>query len=217
MLGQPKQDGEDIGMALLLAPTPEFYDQQADKDAKENRKVSYYFRYLLPYKSQLFQLIVGLLLGSVLSLIFPFLTQAMVDQGIGNANLSLITPDPDRPTRSFRHPPGRGVSSELDHAPHEYPDQYFAHIRLSGQTDEVSPSGFRLENVGDIMQRIGDNSRIRSFLTGTTLTTLFSFVNFFIFAGIMAYYDLTILLIFLVGNALYVTWIAPFCATGANP
>lgn len=60
------------------------------------------------------------------------------------------------------------------------------------------------------MQRIGDNSRIRSFLTGTTLSTLFSFINFFIFAGILAYYNLTILSIFLIGNTLYVSWIVIF-------
>jgi ATP-binding cassette subfamily B protein len=71
-------------------------------------------------------------------------------------------------------------------------------------------SFFDSKNVGDIMQRIGDNGRIRSFLTGTTLTTLFSFVNFFIFAGIMAYYNLTILGIFLLGNALYIGWILLF-------
>lgn len=86
-----KRNDEDTGVALLLAPTPEFYEQQTNKETKDPRGISYYFRYLLPYKPQLFQLVVGLLLGSVLSLIFPFLAQAMVDQGIGNANLSLIT------------------------------------------------------------------------------------------------------------------------------
>ena len=69
---------------------------------------------------------------------------------------------------------------------------------------------FDAKNIGDIMQRIGDHGRIQSFMTGTTLTTIFSFFNFFIFAFIMAYYNLTILVVFLVGNALYVTWILSF-------
>ena len=51
----------------------------------------YYVKYLIPYKSQIAQLIIGMLLGSLFQLIFPFLTQAMVDQGIGNANLSFVT------------------------------------------------------------------------------------------------------------------------------
>ena len=63
---------------------------------------------------------------------------------------------------------------------------------------------FDAKNIGDIMQRIGDHGRIQSFMTGTTLSTLFSFFNFFIFAGIMAYYNLAILIVFLVGNILYV-------------
>lgn len=205
-----KVGGEDTGAALVLAPTPEFYEQDADTDTKEQRKIGYYFRYLLPYKSQLFQLIVGLLLGSVLSLIFPFLTQAMVDQGIGNANLSLITLILIAQLVLFITQLGVGFL------------QNWVTLHMNSRISISLISDFLIKlmrlpirffdskNVGDIMQRIGDNSRIRSFLTGTTLTTLFSFFNFFIFAGIMAYYNLTILLIFLAGNALYVTWIVLF-------
>ena len=69
---------------------------------------------------------------------------------------------------------------------------------------------FDAKNIGDIMQRIGDHSRIQSFMTGTTLSTIFSFFNFFVFAFIMAYYNLTILMVFLVGNSLYVLWILAF-------
>jgi ATP-binding cassette subfamily B protein len=85
-----KSDGKDTGTALLLAPSPEFYDYEDDKE-KQEKNLSHYFRYLFPYKSQYAQIIIGMILGSVLSLIFPFLTQAMVDQGIGNNNLNFIT------------------------------------------------------------------------------------------------------------------------------
>lgn len=56
---------------------------------------------------------------------------------------------------------------------------------------------FDTKNIGDIMQRIGDHGRIESFLTGSTLSTLFSFANFFIFAFILAYYNLPILGVFI--------------------
>ena len=205
-----KKNDEDTGVALLLAPTPEFYEQQADKETKEPRGISYYFRYLLPYKSQLFQLIVGLLLGSVLQLIFPFLTQAMVDQGIGNANLSLITLILIAQLVLFITQLG---VSFLQNWITLHMNSRISISLISDFLTKLMKLPIRFfdsKNVGDIMQRIGDNSRIRSFLTGTTLTTLFSFFNFFIFAGIMAYYNLTILLIFLSGNALYVTWIVLF-------
>ena len=69
---------------------------------------------------------------------------------------------------------------------------------------------FDTKMTGDIMQRIGDHGRIESFLTGSSISTLFSFVNFFIFAFVLAYYNLIILGIFLVGNTLYVIWILLF-------
>jgi ATP-binding cassette subfamily B protein len=69
---------------------------------------------------------------------------------------------------------------------------------------------FDSKNVGDIMQRIGDNERIKSFLTGNSITTLFSFFNFILFACILAYYNLLILAVFFVGNVLYVLWITLF-------
>ena len=206
-----KLNGKDTGTALLLAPTPEFYDQGLhEEDTKEQRKIGYYFRYLIPYKSQLFQLIIGLFLGSVLSLIFPFLTQAMVDQGIGNANLSLITLILIAQLILFVTQLGVGflqswITLHMN-----------SRISISLISDFLTKlmklplRFFDSKNVGDIMQRIGDNSRIRSFLTGTTLSTLFSFINFFIFAGILAYYNLTILSIFLIGNTLYVSWIVIF-------
>ena len=205
-----KLHGEDTGTALLLTPTPEFHDHQTDNESTEPRRISYYLRYLLPYKSQLFQLVIGLFLGSVLSLIFPFLTQAMVDQGIGHANLNLITLILIAQLILFITQLGVGflqnwITLHMN-----------TRISISLISDFLTKlmklplRFFDSKNVGDIMQRIGDNSRIRSFLTGTTLTTLFSFVNFFIFAGIMAYYNLTILLIFLTGNALYITWIVLF-------
>lgn len=85
-----KVNGKDVGVALILSPTPEFYEQEDDKEKRE-KNLSYFFNYLKPYKSQLTQLVVGLIIGSILSLIFPFLTQAVVDQGIANNNLSFIT------------------------------------------------------------------------------------------------------------------------------
>lgn len=69
---------------------------------------------------------------------------------------------------------------------------------------------FDTKMTGDIMQRIGDHARIKSFLMGNTVNILFSVVNFFIFSGILGYYHPLILVIFLVGNSLHVVWILSF-------
>lgn len=83
-------EGKDTGTALLLEPGPDFFDLVEDaKDKKQG--LSYFFRYLTPYKRELIQLILGMLTGSILQLMMPFLTQSLVDTGIRDGNLSFIT------------------------------------------------------------------------------------------------------------------------------
>lgn len=204
-----RKDGKDSGTALVLTPTPDFYERIDDQE-QQKRNLSFYLRYLFPYRSQLFQLVAGMLLGSVFSLILPFLTQAMVDQGIGNRNLNFITLILIAQLVLSVTQMGVGfiqswISLHMN-----------TRISITLISDFLAKlmrlpiRFFDAKNIGDIMQRIGDHGRIQSFMTGTTLTTIFSFFNFFVFAFIMAYYNLTILVVFLVGNALYVTWILSF-------
>ena len=203
-----KYAGEEVGTALLLTPTPDFYSQE-EIDYKE-RTFGYFARYLKPFRSQVFQIIFGLIIGSILSLILPFLTQSMVDQGIGNNNIGFVT---------------LVLIAQLILFITQLTVNFIQSWIILHMNSRISISlisdflaklmklplrFFDSKNVGDIMQRIGDNNRIKSFLTGSTLTTLFSFVNFFIFAGILMYYNILILVIFLLGNTLYVTWILMF-------
>lgn len=69
---------------------------------------------------------------------------------------------------------------------------------------------FDTKNIGDILQRIDDHSRIQSFMTSTVLTSIFSLISFFIFIVIMANYNLLIFTVFLIGNILYILWILLF-------
>jgi len=204
-----KNAGEDTGTALLLKPSPDFYDYEDDK-TKQEKNLGYFFRYLLPYKSQYAQIIVGMVVGMVLSLIAPFLTQAIVDQGIGNNNLPFITLILIAQLVLSITQIGMGfIQSWISLHTN-------TRISISLISDffvklmKLPIRFFDAKNIGDIMQRIGDHGRIQGFMSGTMLSTMFSFVNFFVFAGIMAYYNLTILLVFLTGNTLYVMWIASF-------
>ncbi|MDH6311011.1 ATP-binding cassette subfamily B protein [Dysgonomonas sp. PFB1-18] len=193
---------EDTGTALLLNPTPAFYTN--DKEPDNSRKsIIYFFSYLKPYRSQIIQLIIGLLIGSILSLIFPFLTQSVVDQGIGNNNLNFITLVliAQLTVEFIRNWITLHVNSRISIS---LISDFLAKLM------KLPLRFFDSKNVGDIMQRVGDNNRIRSFLTGSTLMTLFSFVNFIIFAIILAYYNLIILGVFVLGNTLYILWIFLF-------
>ncbi|MCK9236074.1 MAG: cysteine peptidase family C39 domain-containing protein [Acholeplasmataceae bacterium] len=80
--------GEDKGIVLLLEPTQDFYKQEGDKINRNSLK--FLFGYFLRYKRFFGQLVIGLVLGSLFQLIFPFLTQAIVDIGIANKNIHFI-------------------------------------------------------------------------------------------------------------------------------
>ena len=204
-----KEQGKESGFALMASPTPDFYEH-IDDEEQQKRNLSYYLRYLFPYKSQMVQLVIGMLLGSVFSLILPFLTQATVDQGIGNNNLDFVTLILVSQLILSITQMGVGfiqnwISLHMN-----------TRISITLISDFLAKlmrlpiRFFDAKNIGDILQRIGDHGRIQSFMTGTTLSTLFSFFNFFVFAGIMAYYNLTILVVFLAGNILYIGWILSF-------
>lgn len=204
-----KAKGKDTGTALLLEPSPKFYDYE-DDEQKQEKNLGYFFRYLIPYKSQYVQIIIGMIVGMVLSLIAPFLTQAVVDQGIGNSNLNFITLILVAQLTLSITQMGMGfIQSWIS---------LHTNTRISislisdflAKLMKLPIRFFDAKNIGDIMQRIGDHGRIQGFMSGTTLSTLFSFANFFIFAFILTYYNLTILLVFLAGNTLYVTWILSF-------
>lgn len=204
-----KESNKETGAALLLVPTPDFY-QVNDEEAKGTKEISYFWGYLRPYKNQLLQLIIGMLIGSLLSMIFPFLTQAVVDQGIGNNNMSFITLVLVAQFILF------GTQMAVSFIQNWITLHMNTRISIALISDFLSKlmklplRFFDSKNVGDIMQRIGDHGRVQNFMTGTTLTTVFSFFNFFVFAIILAYYNVTILGVFFLGNVLYVIWVLAF-------
>ncbi|HUW05748.1 MAG TPA: peptidase domain-containing ABC transporter [Williamwhitmania sp.] len=196
---------EPQGTALLLEPTPEFYSTD---DEKPNRKsFGYLFRYLKPYHKLLLQLLLGLILGSLLQLIFPFLTQSIVDYGIGNRNISFI----------YLVLIAQLVLT-LSRVSVEFIRGWIllhlgTRISVSLISDFLAklmrlPMGyFDTKMTGDLMQRIGDNNRIQTFLTGTSLTVLFSLVNLVIFGAVLLFYNVTIFSVFLIGSTIYTLWV----------
>lgn len=204
-----KKGNEEKGSALLLQPGPEFFDREDEKENR-NRSLRYVLRYLIPYKSQLLQLMLGMLVVSVLQLIFPFLTQSLVDIGIRDGNLGFITLILIAQLVIF-----------IARLSVEFIRSWIllhmnTRINIALISDFLAKlmklplRYFDTKMTGDIMQRIGDHGRIESFLTGNSVSTLFSFINFFVFAFVLAYYNLVILGLFLLGNALYVLWILFF-------
>lgn len=204
-----KKNSTDTGTALLLEPGPTF-DSFDDEKRSSRRDFAFFVKYLLPYKSQLAQLIIGMLVGSGIQMIFPFLTQALVDTGIRDRNLSFITLILITQLMLFISQLAVGfirswimlhINSRIDIA-------LISDFLMKLMT--LPLHYFDTKMTGDIMQRIGDHGRIKSFLMGSSINIIFSVFNFIIFSIILGYYNWIILVIFLFGNTLYVIWILAF-------
>lgn len=203
-----EKNEERQGVALLLEPTPDFYEQEDEKADKT--KISFLFKYLRPHRKLLLQLVLGLIIGSLLQLIFPFLTQSVVDFGIANNNVNFIYLVLAAQMMLF-------ISSTSVNFIRSWIMLHIStRINISLISDFLIklmklPIGFfDTKMTGDLMQRIGDHQRIENFLTSQTINTLFSFVNLIIFGVIIAWYSLKIFMIFIIGSILYVLWITLF-------
>lgn len=204
-----KEESQKAGIVLLLETTPNFYDTE---DESKNKKMSlrYLFKYLRPFKKYIFQLFIGFLVGSLLQLIFPFLTQSIVDVGINNQNIGFIYLVLIAQLVLF-------VSrTSVDFIRSWILLHISARINISIISDFLiklmkMPLGFfDVKMTGDLLQRIGDHHRIEAFLTSTTLNILFSFVNLLIFGVVLAIYNIYIFGIFVFATIIYVLWITIF-------
>ena len=202
-----QSDGEH-GIGLLLEPTPEFYEKGED----EKRSMNFLFltTYLKPYRKYFGQLLLGLFLGSLFQLLFPFLTQAIVDVGIQNQNLGFIYLILLAQLMLFL---GQATVTVIQ-------NWLLLHIGTRINVSLISdfltkliklPIGFfDAKMVGDLMQRISDQNRIEAFLTNSTLQFIFSAFNLVIFGLVLLIYDFRIFGIFLIASLLYVIWIFVF-------
>lgn len=210
-------DGKDEGILLLLETTPEFYSDKTEKQIKETKQsFSFLFNYLKAHRKSVIQLLIGLLAGSLLQLIFPFLTQSIIDIGVQNKDVTFIYLILFSQLMVFF---GR-ITIEIIR---NYILMHISsRINISLVSDffvklmKLPISYFDTKMTGDIMQRINDNHRIEQFLTGSSLNTLFSLFNFIIFSGVLAFYSLKIFVVFLVGTLIYFLWISFFLKRRAD-
>jgi len=203
-----RESEEEAGTALLLETTPEFYDTEEIKPKSKGFKfLSIYVR---PYKKLIYQLLAGLTLGSLLQLIFPFLTQSIVDFGISSKNLHYIYLVLAAQLMLMLS------SSAVEFIRGWILLHMGTRINISlvagflSKLMKLPMSYFDTKMTGDILQRMGDHSRIQEFLTNTSLNVIFGFFNILIFSVILLFYNTWVFLIFIVGSALYVLWVSIF-------
>ena len=196
------------GISLLLTATPFFYEQEEEK--AEELNWGHILRYFYTYRALFIQLVFGLLIGTILSLVTPFLTQSVVDIGINTRNMNFVYLILIAQVMLF-------IGSTCVNFIRSWILLHIStRINISILTDfliklmKLPVSFYATKTTGDIMQRMSDQQKIEGFLTGTTLNTMFSMVNLVIFTIILIYYNSTIFLVSIISTILYTAWIVAF-------
>jgi ATP-binding cassette subfamily B protein len=208
------QEGVEKGVAMFLETTPQFYETEPLK--YEGISLWFLLKYVKPYRAMLKQLIIGLFLGSLLQLVFPFLTQSIVDQGIGHRKLNfiqlvLIAQLVLVASRMMVEVIRRTILLHIS-----------TRVNVSLISDfltklmKLPMRFFDSKLAGDLIRRIEDHKRIEAFLTQSVLSILFASITIVVFGIVLAVYNLKIFLLFLAFSILYVGWIKLFMKKRAD-
>lgn len=200
---------DNEGVLIHLETTPKF---DTHKEVYNNKKHSlgFLFEYLKSYKWEMIQLLFGILGGSIITLIFPFLTQALIDQGVKDQSIDIIKIILIGQLFLF-------LGSAVIEIIRNWITLYIgSHINIKIISDFLSKlmrlpiRFFDTKMMGDFTQRIHDHERIENFLTSQSLLTLFSVINLLVFMVVLALYDLNILAVFLVLTTISIIWVFIF-------
>jgi len=204
-----RTNGEEKGIALLMEPTQLFYEREGDQLPSENR-IRFLWKYLLRYRRFFGQLILGLLIGSLLQLVFPFLTQAIVDAGIQGKDIGFVW------LVLLAEMMLLFSRTAIDFIRRKILLHISTRINVSLISDffiklmKLPMKFFDTKLTGDLLQRIEDHRRIENFLTNQTISIIFSAFTFVIFSVVLFIYHIPIFLVFLAGSILYGIWIRVF-------
>lgn len=207
-----KSNGEDKGIAMFLETTPAFftYKMEDEEHIKEKRSFRFLFGYVKKYRKYFGQIILGLIVGSLLQLVLPFLTQSIVDVGIKNQDIGFV----------WLILLGQLMLTVSRTAIDFIRRWLLLHISLRINISLVSDffikllklpmSFFDTKLMGDLMQRMNDHSRVNNFLTQQTLNIAFAMLTFVVFSVVLFFYDKLVFAIFLLGSILYGAWMTLF-------
>ena len=203
-------NGIEMGIVMFLKPMENFSKMNFDDTVEKRRSFSFLFSYLKQYKKYFFQIFLGLLLGCILQLIMPFLTQSIVDVGISHKNIGFVWMVM---LGELMVVIGRTATDFIRR-------WLLLHISMRINISLISDffikllklpmSFFDTKLMGDLLQRMGDHSRVQTFLTTQVLSTVFSLLSFVVFGFVLFIYNKIIFSVFLLGSIFYGIWIATF-------
>lgn len=198
----------DTGIVIAVEPQEEFYDK---KPVKEKHSLTRFARkYVWPFRWELSQSALSMLFGMLLALVTPFLTQAMVDDGINMRNMGLILNILFAQLSLFI---GTFIMGLISSHVSLYMSTRININILSdylGKLLKLPMTFFDTKSVGDYQQRLGDHGRLQNFITYSTLQTLFSIVSAPFYLAIIGWYSMVILSVYLLLTGLSTVWMIYF-------
>lgn len=202
-----REEEDNTGVVLLLEPAAEFFHADAKLEAKAGTVLPFITGYLKSYRLNILQILFGLFLGSLIQLLVPFLTQSIVDKGIGYSDSAFIYAI--LAIQLVLYLSATGIEFMRTWV--------FMHLSTRINVLIISdflaklmrlPVGFfDSKIIGDLTQRINDHKRIEQFITDTLVKSLFSIFTLLVFAGILLYFSLPVFFIFVSGTILQLSWI----------
>lgn len=198
----------DKGVVIAIEPGEDFFRK---KSVKEKHSLLRFARkYVWPFRWELSQSAFGMLFGMLLSLVTPFLTQAMVDDGIGMRDMGLILNILFAQIFIF-------IGTFLMGLISSHVSLYMStRININVLSDYLTKllklpmTFFDTKSVGDYQQRLGDHGRLQSFMTYGTLQTFFSIISAPFYLAIIGLYSPVILVVYLLLTGLSTAWMTYF-------
>ncbi len=201
-------EGNDVGLVMQIEPGTNFYDIPEETNPKDGsqRGLRYFLKYILPFRKQIAELLVGALVVMMLSYCTPFLSQSMVDIGIKNRDLNFIVLIMVvQIIIALSQTVLQFVQSWISLRMNTLININLVEDYLKKLT-RMPLYFFETKTLGDILQRIGDHSRIKSFLMNNLVDMFFSVGTFLVFGTVLSIYNGQIFAVFIIGNGLYVLW-----------
>ncbi len=201
---------EPQGVLLLFETTSEFYQKEGETRQSVPTGLAFFWPYLSQYRKLIVQLMLGLVIGSLIQLAFPFMMQALVDKGVQLNDINFV----------YLILIAQGMLFAGQMAVEFIRGWILLHIGARVNISFVSDfliklmrlpvSFFDSRMTGDLLQRIYDNERVERFLTSASLQTLFSIVSLVVLGFVLLHYNPVIFLVFFAGSIVYFSWIAFF-------
>ena len=200
-------DNEPCGIAMMLETTPQFYDLGSPADnAGDSRSLKFLMKYIAAYRRPFAAILMALIVGSLLQLALPLLTQQIVDVGIHNKDIGFIW------LVLLAQLMLTVSRTAIDFCRRRVLLKISMRINISLVSDFLAKLlrlpmwFFDTKTSGDLMQRIADHSRVNTFLTEQSLNVAFASLSLAMFAGVLLYFNVAIFGVFAAGASIYALW-----------